>query len=89
MIPESPLRLARLDVADLVLVLGIAVVRGCRSMVGPRGQSNQRLYGRRRQIRVLFLERDVVLIGTRCRMLEIRGIASVGCTFVMPVPNPC
>ena len=57
-------------------------MRGCRSRAGrwDRGPC-----GRRRRTRALFPGRAVVWIGTLCPRLEIRGTASVGCTFVTPV----
>ena len=38
-------------------------------------------------MRALFRGRDVVWIGIRCPTLGIRGIASAGCIFEMPVPD--
>ena len=56
-------------------------------MVGLRRRPSRGLCERRRRMRALSRERDVVWIGTRCLTLGIRGIASAGCIFGTPVPD--
>ena len=56
-------------------------------MVDLRSRLSRGLCERRRRMRALFRERDVVWIGTRCLTLGIRGIASAGCIFGTAVPD--
>ena len=74
-----------LDVADLALVIAVALVKGCRSTVGLRCRPSRGLCERRRQMPALSQERGVVSLGIRCLMLGTREIISVGCTSGMPV----